>query len=271
MRRAIASLSVAVAAIGVTFSASAADLPAKPFYKASPPASAAYNWTGWYVGLNAGGNWGKSQPSTTTELAGAFASCASCLDVIASAGGHRFNTEGFTGGVFGGYNYQFGNFVIGTEVDFQYFRGVGSNVQTVASAACPCNITLSSSLSTDWLFTARPRFGFAANNWLFYGTGGLAVTKLKANWGYADDFAGGAGPGSESASGSSVKAGWALGGGIETALPNNWIIGAEYLYVDFGSVSTVSTNFAPASPGTVFNHSANLKSDIVRARASMRF
>jgi outer membrane immunogenic protein len=269
MRRIIATLSAAAAAVGAAFSACAADLPAKPSYKATPPAIAAYNWTGWYAGLNAGGTWGRSQPSTTTELAGAFVGCPGCLDDIASAGGHRVNTSGFTGGVFGGYNYQFGNWLAGAELDFQYFRSAGSNVVTVASATCPCNMTISSSLSTDWLFTARPRLGFVANNWLFYGTGGLAVTELKASWSYADDFAGG--PGSESASASAVKAGWALGGGIETALPGNWIIGAEYLYVDFGSVSTVSTNFAPVAPGTVFNHSANLKSDIVRARVSMKF
>ena len=271
MRSTIATLSALVAIVGFVFSASAsaADLPANSFYKAMAPA--AYNWSGWYVGLNAGGNWGRSQPSTTTELAGAFAGCPGCLDDIASAGGHRFNTGGFTGGVFGGYNYQFGNMVAGAELDFQYFRSAGSNAVTVASVTCPCNITINSSVSADWLFTARPRLGFVANNWLFYGTGGLAVTKLKANWSYADDFAGGAGSGSESASTSAVKAGWALGGGIETALPGNWIVGAEYLHVDLGSVSTASLNFFPAAPGTVFNHSANLKSEIVRARVSMKF
>jgi outer membrane immunogenic protein len=269
MHRLIATL-ITTAVVGIAFSASAADLPVKPLaYKAAPAAVAAYNWTGWYVGLNAGGNWGQSQPSTAPAIAGAFVGCPACVADVASAGGQSFNTSGFTGGIFGGYNYQFGNLLAGIEVDFQYFRSAGSNVVTANSAACPCNITIRSSMSTDWLFTARPRLGFVANNWLFYGTGGLAVTNLKANWSYADDFTSGAG--SESASASSTKAGWAVGGGIETALPGNWLLGAEYLYVSFNNISAVSTNFAPATPGTVFSHSANLKSDIVRARLSMKF
>ena len=33
-------------------------------------------------------------------------------------------------------------------------------------------------MKTNWLFAARPRLGFANNNWLWYLTGGVAVTKL---------------------------------------------------------------------------------------------
>ena len=269
--RLISAALISMIGLFVAASAFAADLPVKSAHTV-PALPSAYNWTGWYVGLNAGGNWGRSHPSTTAQLSGAFAICPGCLDDIASAGGHAFKTDGFTGGVFGGYNYQYGTFVIGGELDFEYFRSVGSTAQTIASASCPCNMTITSSISTDWLFTARPRVGFTAGHWLFYGTGGVAVTKLKGNWAYADDFAGGLGPGSESASASSVKAGWTAGGGFETALPNNWTIGAEYLHVDFGSLSAMSTNFAPtAAAGTLFNHRAQLQSDIVRARTSMRF
>ena len=37
--------------------------------------------------------------------------------------------------------------------------------------------------NANWLATVRPRIGWAANNWLLYATGGVAVTNFK------DDFA----------------------------------------------------------------------------------
>jgi outer membrane immunogenic protein len=204
-------------------------------------APATYNWTGWYIGLNGGGNWGTSQPSTTSAQAGWFVACPICLTDIASAGNHSFNTSGFTGGVQGGYNWQSGNLLVGIEVDFQYFHSAGSNSITVPDSFSgpPETHTVKTSVSTDWLFTARPRLGMVANNWLFYGTGGLAVTKLKADWSYTDT----AWLSVESASASATKTGWTVGGGIEAALPGNWLIGGEYLYVKFGSVSATSTNF----------------------------
>ena len=56
-RFAIALLATA-AIVGISVSASAADLPRKaPAYV--PPAPLPYNWTGFYVGLNAGGSWGR--------------------------------------------------------------------------------------------------------------------------------------------------------------------------------------------------------------------
>ncbi len=35
--------------------------------------------------------------------------------------------------------------------------------------------TINQSVSTSWLFTARPRIGYVYNNWLFYGTGPTAA------------------------------------------------------------------------------------------------
>ena len=56
-RFAVALLATA-AIVGISVSASAADLPRKaPAY--IPPAPLPYNWTGFYVGLNAGGSWGR--------------------------------------------------------------------------------------------------------------------------------------------------------------------------------------------------------------------
>jgi outer membrane immunogenic protein len=267
---------IAISAMLGVGTASAADLPMKALPSTPPPPI--FSWTGFYIGLNAGGDWGTSHTSTTvTDNPAGFV--PSFLSALNTAGAPAsFDTSGFTGGIQGGYNWQVGNWLAGLEVDFEYFRSAGSKTTSVGPiAGLPGSVvSVTSSISTDWLFTARPRLGMiVANNWLIYATGGLAVTRLKASWGISgtsgtligDTLA-------ENASGSTTKAGWVVGGGVETALPGDWLIGAEYLYVDFGSVSANSPNISDrpfvAVPNPV-SHSADLKSNIARVRLSRKF
>jgi outer membrane immunogenic protein len=243
--------------------AMAADMPLK-----APPVAQVADplWTGWYLGLNAGGSWGTSQTSTsTTAVAGpGLTLSALSIGIINGIGAPtNIDTSSFTGGAQGGYNYQIGQWLVGIEADFEYFRNAGSNTTSSATGA----FVLNSSVSTDWLFTARPRLGFISNNWLFYGTGGLAVTRLSAAWNM-----GGTALISESASASATRAGWVVGGGVETKLPGKWLLGVEYLYVNFDSIS--ATGFSNASGAPVanpINHSADLNANIVRARLSKLF
>jgi outer membrane immunogenic protein len=95
-------------------------------------------------------------------------------------------------------------------------------------------------------------------------TGGLAVTELKYNNTFTETFSGLF----ENGSVSKTKAGWTVGGGVEHAVLNAWSVKAEYLYVDFGSVS--STGVTQRFDET-FSHSANLKSHIVRAGINYKF
>src|SRR5262245_17260221 len=53
-RKLLLSSAMVIAAIST---ASAADLRAPVYTKAPPPAPVLFNWTGFYVGLNAGGKW----------------------------------------------------------------------------------------------------------------------------------------------------------------------------------------------------------------------
>jgi outer membrane immunogenic protein len=268
MRRiAFGLLATAGLSTGMALSASAADMPVK----AAPMpvvVAAADNWTGWYMGLNAGGNWGTSQPSTTATRGTYFV--PRDLAQIAAAGNQSFKTNGFTGGIQGGYNWQSGYLLAGIELDFGYFDSSGSQRVTAAYLSAPGSaLNVNTSVSTNWLFTARPRLGVVANNVLFYGTGGLALTQLKASWAFTDTYASAA----ESASASSTKAGWAVGGGIEAAMSGNWSIGGEYLYVKFGGVSAVSSNLTTTccGGGAVFSHSADLASSIFRVRLNKKF
>jgi len=161
-----------------------------------------------------------------------------------------------------------GQWLLGIEADFEYFRSAGSSSVTGIVLAPAITGTVFSSVSTDWLLTVRPRLGVILNNWLLYATGGLAVTNLKASWGFSG------GGVAESASESSTKAGWTVGGGFETASPGKFTIGVEYLYVKFDNVDS-PTSFAVSLPVTPlanpFNHSADLAANIVRARLNKLF
>ena len=131
--------------------AQAADLP-QP-YKAQPGviAPAYANWTGFYVGINGGYGFGKSDwdiPAVSPKPAG-----------------------GVAGGTIG-YNFQTGQWVWGAEGDFDW-SGMKNSV-TCGLGTCETK--------NDWLGTARVRLGYAGwNNWLPYITGGAAFADIKAD------------------------------------------------------------------------------------------
>ena len=110
---------------------------------------------------------------------------------------------------------------------------------------------VSSYADADWLFTLRPRLGITANNWLLYVTGGLALTKLRGQFLFTDgNEKGGVTGAVQEADVASVRAGYAFGGGVETALTNRLSLKAEYLLVKFGNVTArqVSSNFLEPPP-----------------------
>lgn len=246
---------------------------------ATAPSAAQYrfDWSGHYLGVNAGWNWGSSDAPT----AAVRGTCGSCYvgaipAGITGVGSQTVETSGLIGGLQGGYNWQFGSLLVGYELDFQYFRSAGSTSATSAPGAFGppgFTATVNSHVTTDWLITARPRLGAVIDNWLVYGTGGVAFTQLKANWSFTESF----NPGSlETASASAVKMGWVVGGGVETALPGRWTLGLEYLYVNFGNVNVDDANlvvpqYTPPLADQRFTRSADLTAGIVRARLNKSF
>lgn len=138
------ALVAVIAALGFNTSAMAADLGvinvAQP---AAFDAPAAYDWTGFYAGLNAGYGWAAVQ-----------------------VGGLTFNDgKGILGGAQVGFNYDFSGFVLGAEADFQL-----SDInyeQTVA-------LGVTGRTAIDNFGTLRARAGVSVDRFLPYITGGLA-------------------------------------------------------------------------------------------------
>jgi len=245
--------------------AMAAGLLAAPAAFAQP---AAYDWTGFYIGLNAGGAWGNSDlnshvdPSTNTYFA------PSSITSVNSNGHGSISPSGFTGGVQGGYNWQSGPLVLGVETDFQAVDISQNGSKTVVYPCCaPESYTMTHGVSANWLWTLRPRVGWQGDGWLIYGTGGLAV----ADFGSRQHFSDTAGA-TETANTSSTRTGWTLGGGVERALGGGWSVRGEYLYVGFQGVSSNGTLTWPGGPETAsFRNSAQLNLNILRAGVNFKF
>ena len=274
-------LAIGLSLMGIV-AAAAADMSPAPIYTKAPMMVApVYNWTGFYLGGTLGGAWGSSDPATSTVFSPPGYFAATSVPAVNAAGLQHVSPNGFTGGIEAGYNWQAGNWVWGIETDFQAFDLSGSATSTGAYPCCaPATFAVASKVSTSWLFTARPRLGFASNNWLFYATGGVAVADLKGNFAFSDNcgsVVGCNGPGfpnaAEAAAFSTTKTGYTVGGGIEAGIGGGWTLKGEYLFVDLGS-STVGGLMTPQlfnSNTNPFTHSADLRANIVRAGLNYRF
>ncbi|SDA50203.1 outer membrane protein [Mesorhizobium qingshengii] len=167
-----------------------------------------YSWTGFYVGANAGGAFGK--------IDGDFIGIPGSADI-----------RNFTGGALVGANYQYGQWVLGVEGDINYLGfkkefspGLGGG-------------ELGAEARLDAFGTIRGRVGYAFDRWLPYVTAGVAMGDVKI-----DEHV-------FSAAESKFQTGYAVGGGIEYAFNSNWTARAEYLYVDLGKKDF---GFAPGTP-----------------------
>jgi outer membrane immunogenic protein len=183
------AFAAALMTAGLTASAQAADIPygSRAPYTVNQPLNA-YSWAGPYLGGNIGYGWGSVDNNPTKP-------------------------SGFAGGVQGGYNWQNGPFVFGLEADIQ------------ASGA---NDTFAPwKFSNPWFGTVRSRVGYALNNVLFYGTGGLAFGELRGQtFGLTETHS---------------TAGWTAGVGAEFGFAQNWTAKIEYLYVDLSESRFVIT------------------------------
>ena len=232
----------------------------------------AADFKGVYAGFNLGGNSGHSDATTTTIFSPTGYFAASSVPAIAGVGAQSFGSTGITGGGQAGYNVQHHRLVIGGELDFGAMNLSQSATGTATYPCCaPTAFTVTQTVKTSWLFTARPRVGFTGGPLLVYGTGGLAMTGLNYQALFTDTFA----SAHENGGTDNVRTGWAAGGGAEVKVGHRWSVKGEYLRTDFGDVSKTSTNLtvAPATavPSNVFTHKANLTGNVYRFGVNFHF
>jgi outer membrane immunogenic protein len=241
------------------------------------PPVAIYNWTGFYIGANVGGAWGRNDVSSVFFDGGAVAS-AQTLGALAGTGG----TSGSSviGGVQAGYNWQGSSpWVVGLEADIQGMSLKENRTSAVFTVAGNSAQDFDEVKHT-WLATFRGRAGYAVNQALFYVTGGLAVGDTRFSrtqtWNFVDGCPIDPRNGFQDCHVGSVtktSAGATVGAGVEYAFGGNWSAKLEYLHVWLPSSASFLTQNVGLAPFVQrFNQSVNDSNlDIVRVGVNYRF
>lgn len=177
--------------------------------------SHATDWEGFYAGLETGVGLGTSH----------------IYDASVSSGFQDYNTSfgasGLFAGVVAGWNKQNGKYVWGVEADGEFNGLSGDNPKWPWGTDSTANVDFSGSL--------RLRGGVTIGNALVYVAGGLTLADMKADFydtgNRHDAFQG-------------LTVGWTAGAGIDYAVANDWTIGTEFRYTDYGSLKgqTITTD-----------------------------
>jgi outer membrane immunogenic protein len=195
-----------------------------------------YNWTGFYLGANAGYGWAKSNNVYGFAPTGAPDS---------TVGSDQTSLSGAAGGLQIGYNWQAQKLLFGIESDIQLSGLRGNGTFTCSHPLCAAlgGVVTRHTERLPWFGTLRGRTGLIFDDWLAYGTGGLAYGRIESAATTTIPA------GSVTFQDSTTRMGWTIGGGVERKLASNWTWKAEYLYMDFGSATFRNPVSAALVPG----------------------
>jgi len=165
-------------------------------------AAAGFDWTGLYLGAQAGYGGGK-------------------VDWLDNDGAVYHTRGGFAGGQVGA-NVQLGVVLLGVEAEL-VGGNLGGGVQLVGGPT-----TVDFNTRTEWLGMATARVGMiTAERWLTYVKAGVAAAEHRQSI-YTSQ-----GPLFADLAGPRLDTGVVLGAGVEYALAPNWSVKAEYNHIDF--------------------------------------
>jgi outer membrane immunogenic protein len=299
-------LALALVALCLTPAGSrAAELAVSPLYRPAPfVPRQTVEWTGLYLGVNAGYGWGPTStatsfqgdpgagsqfarlnPTTGIPIPGVFNTTPQGLGATelsqTSLGGSGKLSGAIAGGQIG-FNWQAGWAVFGAEFDAQWSGQRGSFGTSTTSQAFivptlqgPTTVqtcskvgcVASDAVKIKSLLTGRARFGVAFDWIMPYVTAGAALASV------SDDLIltiGGVTGAFNTDSGSS-KLGWTAGAGVDVALTSNWSARFEYLYVSLEDIASTNGRI-PNVLGVGFtNKGIDVRDNIVRVGLNYRF
>lgn len=200
------------------------------------------NWTGFYIGINVGGQWGHSED---TDLS----------DWNFPDREWGYNESGVVAGGQVGYNFQWNWLVLGIEGDLGYMSvdGRGQEIDQVDSHG---------ESDSDFYTTIRGRLGLAWRHWLFYGTGG----GIGVNYTTRFHDTGADNGNVLDARSTDFDWGWTGGGGIEYMFGCHWTARFEYLRYQLDD-----QHFSGVFDGTRLRFNGITEGNIVRAGLNYKF
>ena len=211
----------AAAALAMTIAAPAraADLP----LKTETPFAARFTWTGCYLGGHLGGGFSRKDITDPVQLVQDSFAAAPVTTGITTV------SPSPTGAVIGGQigcDYEFASsWVIGIEGSAS-----GSTMKDSRTVGLPLSIpdTELVKARVEFLSSVTARVGYAFDNVLIYGRGGVALAQDRYN---VIGSLAGTPFGFE---GLDNRIGWTAGGGVEWAFSQHWSTSVEYDHYAFG-------------------------------------
>jgi len=214
-------LTSAAALALLSSAALAADIPVYEPPVDVAPVMATYDWSGFYIGAQGGFGWGESDIDDNALLD----------DTV--------DLDGFFVGGLAGAQWQWNWAVLGVEAEGNWSDIDGEeNLGGIAGG----NFINS---DIEWFGSVSGKLGIAWDRILLYGTGGVSFAEIETGQrvpALALAF-----------NESETYVGWTAGAGIDFAVTNNIIIGAQYRFYDFGD-----EDFTPPAPFTARNQETDL-------------
>jgi opacity protein-like surface antigen len=227
-----------------------------------------WTWNGYYLGINAGYSFGRSTSDAFfndlfNDIAPATAFGTSSVD----------NLAGSVFGIQTGYNFQSGIWLWGVEADAQITGEVANPVFTCPGMVCnpagPVMAVFDQNQKLEWFATLRQRFGaLLTPDLLAYATGGAAVAGIVTS-GNVFGYDPSGNPATNPFSYRDIVPGWTVGGGVEAHLGGNWTGKVEYLYMQFGSVTTNINNQQNMTLTAQFN--SRISDQLIRVSLNYKF
>jgi outer membrane immunogenic protein len=212
---------------------------------------AAYDWNGFYVGVNAG--YGGGLFEHPFEVDDGEVVFPGTIDVTAG---------GFVYGVQAGFNVQMDSILFGIEADVQGSTIDGRVSLNIDDIGGGNSLEADAGTSLDWFATLRPRIGLVNDRFVVYATGGLAYGQTTSSINVSINDTPVFDP-----SITNDRFGWTIGAGIEYALADNITFKTEYLYTDLGSEEIVNEEF----DGGAFTMDSAVAFHVVRAGLNFQF
>jgi outer membrane immunogenic protein len=234
--------------LGATAVASAADLPIPA--PVAMPIPVLFSWSGCYIGIEGGANWGHSEQAAQS---GPFGTDRSMTGIYNLSGG-------IAGGTLG-CNVQLSNFVVGIENDYSWTNKRGS-----ALTLPPFDTTATNTTRENWIDTLRGRFGWTpVERFMVYVTGGVA---------WAGTHLDVSSPTIGVVTDSRVRVGWTAGAGGEWAAWSGPLgdltVKLEYLHAGFEANTYFNAPITVAGVA-IISRDVRLSDDMVRAGVNLKF
>ncbi len=233
----------------------------------APPAPSQFTWDGFYVGGFAGQAQSRFERDQSVDRLIDYAmlntTIANSINVYDLTRTMPRRDSGAMFGGYAGYNWAFGDVVMGLEADYSRIdqEAAASRLESRRVGNEYLTVGLNQGARINDYVSLRARFGYAYGRLMPYFTLGAAVGRFDTNvsvysdWGPTDvnGVALGSYVGWPRVVGGPKKDVWGfggvIGGGIEAALADNILVRAEYLYTRFNDVEGITASLNQARVG----------------------